>query len=171
MGLKYLTGMWQTKRIQKIEILQRMTRFRDGSLYLKTLRFLGAFRMNNNTWNEVLQDMEFHNGVGTSNRHPRLFSTWMEYWRGFTETYHDEVRCCVCGCKITSSMTDEEIEKSNALGSSEEVRRACGAHVEINAGSKLYYIAPMCDKCNLERKKIVIKAGTKVVPEIAPIIR
>lgn len=148
-----------------------MTRFRDGSLYLKTLRFLGAFRMNNNTWNEVLQDLEFYNGVGTSNRHPRLFSSWMEYWRGFTETYHDEVRCCVCGCKIISSMTDDDIKKHNTSGDGEIVRRACGAHVEIIAESKLYYIAPMCNDCNLEGRKVVIKGGTKIVPEIAPIIK
>lgn len=147
-----------------------MTKFRNGALYLKTLRFLGTFRMNKNTWNVVSQDMEFYNGVGTSNRQPRLFSSWIEYWHGFTETYHDDVRCCVCGCKITSSMTDEEIEKHND-SSAEEVRRACGAHVEIVAGSKLYYIAPMCNECNLEGKKVVIKGGTKVVPEIAPIIK
>ena len=40
--------------------------------------------------------------------------------------------------------------------------------MEINAGSRLYYIAPMCDNCNLEGQKVVIKAGTKLIPEIAP---
>lgn len=144
-----------------------MIKFRNGSIYLKTLRFLNAFRMNNNTWNIVLQNMEFYNGVGTSNRHPRFFSSWMEYWRGFSETYHDDVKCCVCNCKITSVMTDEEIKQYNATHTN-EVRRACGAHVEINAGSRLYYIAPMCDNCNLEGQKVVIKAGTKLIPEIAP---
>lgn len=148
-----------------------MVKFRSGLLYLKTLKFLSAFRMNKNTWNYVSQDMEFYNGVGTSNRHPRLFASWMEYWRGFTETYHEEVRCSVCGCKITSSMSNDEIKEHNESNSGEEVRRACGAHVEILAGSKLYYIAPMCDKCNLEGKKVVIKGGTKVVPEIAPVIK
>ena len=148
-----------------------MIKFRDGSLYLKTLRFLNAFRMNNNTRNFVLRDMEFYNGEGTSNRHPRFFSSWMEYWRGFTETYHDDVRCCVCGCKLSSYMSDEDIEAYNKTNKGGVVRRACGAHVEINPGSKLYYIAPMCDKCNLEGKKAIIKAGTTVVPEIAPVIR
>lgn len=148
-----------------------MKLFRNGSLYLKTLKFLNAFRMRHNTWNVVLKDMVFYNGVGTSNRQPRFFSSWTEYWRGFTETYHDDARCCVCNCKITSTMTDEEIERNNASNDNEEIRKACGAHIEINAGSKLYYIAPMCNKCNLEGESIVIKAGTKVVPEIAPIIK
>lgn len=148
-----------------------MALFRNGSLYLKTLRFLSALRMNKNTWNYVPHDMKFYNGEGTSNRHPLLFSSWMEYWRGFTETYQDYVKCCVCGCKITSSMTDKEIENHNALNTRGVIRRACGAHVEIEVGSELYYIAPMCNECNFEGKMVVIKSGTKLVPEIAPIIK
>lgn len=159
----HYNGYTILKRTRRIVV--QMLRFRNAAIYLRTLRFLSMFRLGRNTWNELLDNQLMYNGEGTSNRYPYVFSSWMEYWRGLTETYHDEVKCAACGCKLTSCLSDDEIKAHNDGNPHDEIRRAVGGHVEIIKGCKLYYIVPLCNKCNQEGQQITLKRGTKIVPE------
>lgn len=129
------------------------------------------FGFSRNAWVPVINPLQVYNGIGTSNRHPYVFGSWIEYWRGITETYHDDVRCSACGCKMSSWLTDNEIKTHNAQHPTDEIRRAVGAHVEFVPDSKIYNIVPLCDKCNKEGQPVTLRKGTKVVPEISARIK
>ena len=115
-------------------------------------------------------DEEYHNGVGTGNRHPDVFSSWIDYWQVLSDEPEDGL-CCSnvkCGCNIVAGLSDELISEYNRQHPLNLIRQACGAHVEKERGSGDYYIVPLCDKCNAEGSAVTLRAGTILVKEVAP---
>lgn len=119
---------------------------------------------------ELWYDEEYFNGVGTGNRFPDIFSSWIEYWQVLSEE-SEEGLCCSnveCGCNIVMGLSDEFIREYNRQHPLNQLRQACGAHVEKRSGSGDYYIAPLCDQCNSEGNALTLRAGTILVKEITP---
>ena len=96
--------------------------------------------------------------------------SWIEYWQVLSEE-SEEGLCCSnveCGCNIVMGLSDEFIREYNRQHPLNQLRQACGAHVEKRSGSGDYYIAPLCDQCNSEGNALTLRAGTILVKEITP---
>lgn len=150
--------------------LKVMVELRRKLLNIKSLIFRHQYALGISQWltKRLAQDTPYFNGTGTSNRKPSLFSSWIEYWKGLTGTYSNELVCAACGCRIVTGMNENEIKAYNATHPEKTVRQACGGHVEAVKGSGEYMIAAICAECNQEGKPLTIKAGSLLVREVAP---